>query len=465
MAEKAKRSKRGLGRLYKRDKKGKEHPAGSDVQGNYWLQYTVNGQRQRECLVDEAGKTITKLKDAEQIRLKIVAPLIGIDKKEALQTVKAKLEAASSETEREKRKNTPALTISNAWQEYKESQNRPKSGKSTLSRYKACLNAFCLWMKKNYPTVKEMRDVDTEQAEAYAHHLESKKLSPSSFNIYLNSLSMIWAVLEKKAKIQNNPFAWDRKTRTGIQRKNIKAEAEQRKKRALTVEEVNTVIEKAEGDYRTLCIILACTGQRLVDGTKLKWSEIDLNKNFITLTPTKTAKRTGKKVIIPILPQLRQELDSIMRSGTYVLPELVELYNKDKSIITKGIRVIFDKAGLNAHKETDLETGKAIVETGAHSFRHSFITIARMAGLPDPLIMKITGHKSEEMVDYYTDFSENIVAELAAKIPHALSSSTNRFLSDNTEAAIPEWAIEKLKKADDSNWKSIIDELINRKKS
>lgn len=203
------------------------------------------------------------------------------------------------------------------------------------------------------------------------------------------------------------------------------------------------------------------TGQRLVDGLKLQWSQCDFNKNIITLIPTKTAKRTGKKVYIPILPQLRKELESIARTDRFVLPDLVTLYDKDKSIITKGIRSIFNDAKLTAHKKTELETGKAIVETGAHSLRHTFVTIARNSSFPDPLIMKITGHTSEEMVDHYTDFNEEVVASLAANLPQMRPSSANGFLLESTpKASIPEWAIEKLKEVNKDNWEAIISNLL-----
>jgi len=447
------RSKRGLGRLYKRGKSGKELPATSNVNSPFYLEYRINGKRSKICLTDEAGNKVTDRKEAEKIRLRIVAPLLAEDEESQLKNIKAKLETVHSEMVRAYEESTPALRLSEAWNEYQKSHNRPKSGVTTLKRYEACIATFNEWMKKNFPDIKALRDVTTEHAEAYADHLEGKKLSPSSFNIYLNALAMVWAVLEKKARIQSNPFAWDRKTRTGIQRKNVKAESIIRKKRPLTLEEVNKVIKKAEGDYRTLLVILACTGQRLVDGLKLQWKEIDLQQGVITLTPQKTAKRTGRQVFIPILPQLREELESLMHNSRYVLPELVKAYNKDPSIISKQIRSIFTAAELTAHKDTDIQTGKAIVETGAHSLRHSFVTIARLAAIPDAMIMQITGHQSTEMIDHYTAFDKKQVARLATGISNALTAP-------KTKKTVPAWIATKLKDMDTNNWKQIKDELL-----
>ncbi len=434
---------------------GKKYPKNLFKRGNvYYVRWRVDGKLKMQSTGEAEQSEAIKKRD------EILYPFHLKDETKRLKSLQVEIDGRSTELE-QLEESAPALKLADAWREYRKSHNRPKSGTSTLNRYESCIAAFTKWMKTNYPDVKEMREVGTEHAEAYADHLEGKNLSPSSFNIYLNALAMVWAVLKNKAQIKHNPFAWDRKSRTGIERRNIKAESTIRKKRALTLDEVNLVIEKAEADYRTLLIILACTGQRLVAGVKLQWREIAFDKNIITLTPTKTAKRTGKQVYIPILPQLREELDSLTRTGRYVLPELVEAYNKDPSIISKQIRSIFTAAELTAHKQIDIETSKAVVETGAHSLRHSYVTIARLAGLPDPLIMKITGHSSEELIDHYTDFNEQLIASLASRIPHALPKGSKGFLTEEAgKEPFPEWAKKQLEAMSAKNWKTIKAEIL-----
>jgi integrase len=325
--------------------------------------------------------------------------------------------------------------------------------------YQSQLKAFTEWMGKNYPQVKEMRAVRTQHAEGYADHLGMRRLSPSTYNQHLNTLALVWAVLTKKARIDHNPFVWDKKTRTGIRRKSVKAQACARKKRALTVDEINSLIDHATGDIRTLLVILTCTGQRLVDGVKLKWEAVDFEKRIITLIPQKTASRTGKQVFIPMLPQLVCELKSMKRKDCYVLPKLVALYERDAgSTLSKSVRKVFDNAGLTATRSIEGQSKRAVVDTGAHSLRHSFVTIARLAGFPDPLIRQITGHTTEEMVDHYTQFSEKLVASLAAQIPHV--GNGKAIVASNPKSPIPEWVKDKLKSMDDDNWETIRKELL-----
>jgi len=258
----------------------------------------------------------------------------------------------------------------------------------------------------------------------------------------LNGLALVWSVLSEKAQVKENPFIWDKKTRKGIHRRSIKAEAHQRRKRPLTVEEIDKVLKKAKGDYHTLIMILVCTGQRLVDGIKLEWKSIDFDKRVIKLVPQKTAKRTGTAVYIPLFPQLEEELLKRKKTGRYVLPKLVAQYDHDAPSVSKQIKQILTDAGIQTAKETDLETGRVVTDVGAHSLRHTFVTIARMAGLPDPVICQITGHSSQEMVDHYTQFSEEMVAALAGKLlgTTGVKKALPAPFSEAIKEPVPVWA-------------------------
>lgn len=47
-----KKSKHGMGRLYKRNSEGREYKAAAKVHGVFWLEYRVAGKRVREPLID-----------------------------------------------------------------------------------------------------------------------------------------------------------------------------------------------------------------------------------------------------------------------------------------------------------------------------------------------------------------------------------------------------------------------------
>jgi integrase len=430
------------GTLYRRWKGEKDYDLDNlkTKTGVIWLRYMVAGK-----IIEQSLKT----KDADEAIRKqasIMRPLELATAKEVLLQTEVRLKQVENEQQEDWKKKNPPLKLDDAWEAYLKSQNRPRSGEATLIGYAAKYKKFRKWVKLAFPDAVYMKDVRTPAAEAYAEHLTSRKLSPSSYNQHLNALALIWSVLFKKSQTEENPFAWDKNTRTGIQRRSIQSEAHQRKKRPLTVEEIDEILKMAEGDYRTLIMILVCTGQRRVDGVKLEWRSIDLDHNILTLVPQKTSKRTGKAVHIPLFPQLKQELLLRNRKGRYVMPKLVEQYEKDSTVISKEIKKIFDKAKIETTKVTDITKAKKIPDVGAHSLRHTFVTIARYAGFPDPLIQQITGHSSMDMVDHYTQFSEKMVAGLAGRLlgTTATAKALPAPFSETTKEKLPGWARKQL---------------------
>ena len=49
---------------------------------------------------------------------------------------------------------------------------------------------------------------------------------------------------------------------------------------------------------------------------------------------------------------------------------------------------------------------------GFHSWRHKLNTLLRAAGVPDAKIRLLTGHRSKEMTDWYTQFLETDMVDV-----------------------------------------------------
>ena len=403
--------------------------------GTIYLRYTIAGKSIVTSL-ETASEEVARKKQQETMR-----PLELASAAEALEQTELRLKRVHTEQRKDWESRNPPLKLNEAWAAYLGAQNRPRSGQRTLEGYASQFKKFKKWLDGAFPNAVYMKEIGTREAEAYAGYLTERKFSPSSYNQNLNTLTLIWSVLSEKAQTKENPFAWDKKARKGIHRRSIKAEAHQRRKRPLTIKEIDEIFKKAKGDYRTLLMILVCTGQRLVDGLKLEWKAIDFEKRIIKLIPQKTSRRTGTAVYIPLFPQLELELMQCKRKGRYVLPKLVEQYTRDASSVSRQIKEICTDADIKTAKETELETKRVVTDVGAHSLRHTFVTIARMAGLPDPMIRQITGHSSQEMVDHYTQFSEEMVATLAGKLLG--TAGTKKALpaqfSESAKEPVPAW--------------------------
>jgi len=476
---KSKRGKRGLGRLYKK-LHGKEYPADSPVNAAYWIAYTVNSKRFRQALHDERGKPITDRKKAETERLRIIAPFLAKDETETQRQLVARYQSAEARQEAAVSA-AQALIIENAPQAYLNHPGRPDSGIRTSKGYISQLERFTRWMADSYPETIYMRDISPDTVREYVKDLEKEQASPSTFNQHIRTLTRVWTVLQDEIRGHGN--LWDTPKRGGmVARKSTTGQKIERRKRALTLDEVNAIIDKAKGELRDMLILVACTGQRLVDIVKLQWKSIDLGAGVIELYPQKTRRRKAEPVFIPILPHARNTLEANTRRKGYVFRDLVNEYEKDNgSTLTKQIQRTIKAAGIDTHKEgtgfeivTD-ESGKqhkqytgtrAVVEIGAHSLRHTFNTLARASGIPDAMVKKITGHTTDAMTDHYTQFDKALVAKLSQSFAALPSISSEKLTlpekttKDEQREPLPDWAVELIGMMNSSNWNAMKDELL-----
>jgi integrase len=132
------------------------------------------------------------------------------------------------------------------------------------------------------------------------------------------------------------------------------------------------------------------TGMRKGEILNLTWDKIDLKNRLIILQPADT--KDGERRIIPIIDELYQILHKIPKA---IHDDHVFLY-KGKPIkdLRTGLRDACSKAGIPYGRF--LKDGFVF-----HDLRHTFNTNMRKAGIPESVIMAITGHSTREMFDRY----------------------------------------------------------------
>ncbi len=412
--EKHKRGARGAGRLFKKAG-SKQLPADSTATGNYYLTYTVNGKRITQALRDADGNPITNRDQAENERKRILAPFAAGDEVESLKAIRAKLADAETRQAEAIESAAPVVKLADAWRAFERHPNRPQCSDSTLNQYRSECKRFTTWMQTAYPDTVAMRDVTEEHATAYAANLDAAKVSASTFNQHRNYLVMLWRVLRSDARLTGNPFE-------SIERRKLQTLA--RRKRALEPQEYEAILAAAAGDpdLKDLFVMLAWTGQRLVDVVKMRWQAVDFQRGILTLHPQKTAARNGKAVHPPLFPAAREVLNrrqdpgKAFRLDTLIFPELAAEYDRDRgSTLTKRIGKTLKRAGLETKAKKPGAT-RAAVQYGAHSFRHYFVTQAMAAGMPGAMIKQITGHATDDMLEHYQHIGAGFSVELAKRI-------------------------------------------------
>jgi len=482
---KRKRAKKGYGRLYIRTTKGKEYRAGTQGTGGfYWLEYlkptgTLNAdgkpvkKKARVKLLTETGEPITNKGDAEKAQEKIISQYVTATKKEQLNQLKAELEDATREHAQAVDEANPPTTIADAWETYLNSNDAPETGTDTLKYYAGYWKKYREWLKENHPDAKYVRDISAKTAQDYVSHLRKSNLTPNTFNKHTGFLKLFFRVLEKPARMEENPFGTvkKRKLQTNIRRE-------------LCMEELKGVLEKADGELQALLYLGTFTGLRLGDCCTLKWGEVDLVRMQIKRVPNKLRHRdNAKPVVVGIPPALHHKLSETPTSKRkgYVIPSFAEMYtyrndkgrpSKQPDIAKKIQKHFKDMCGIQIHKEGTgkvkvpdptgkhkyiwKSTGKrAVVEVGFHSLRHTFVSIQAERGTPQAVVQAIVGHGNPAMTAHYTHIGERAAQQAALAMPSNIVDAKFEEVRH-----VPEWIREKLETVTAKNWKAVISEVL-----
>jgi len=169
--------------------------------------------------------------------------------------------------------------------------------------------------------------------------------------------------------------------------KNSRANA---RDRILSAEEYAGIMNELPIHLKPVWAMGYYTGMRLDEILSLTWDKLDLKAGFINLDATDTKDR--EKRSIPILDELKEHLEGIPKA---LHDNHVFLY-RGKPI--KDIRTGLKKACEKAKVPYGRKLKKGIT---FHDLRHTFNTNMRKAGVPESVIMEITGHATREMFDRY----------------------------------------------------------------
>jgi integrase len=347
-------------------------------------------------------KTSNK-RDAEAILAEYVAPYNLGSQEKTLQNQVAVLGGVRAELQKYEDEK-PSITIRHGWQSYLDQQNRPDSGPSTLSQYEGWFEAFARWMEANHPNTPELRHVTQDHANLYAGYLQ-KQVAATTFNRTVNTLSLIWRVLEKPARITANPWKQITRKRFAVH-----------SRRELTIEELGRVCAAATGETRILIALGVYCGLRLGDAALLRWADVDTIKGVVSLVPQKTARRSQKRVTLPMHPVLLDMLNGVTNRTGYVMPGLAERYQQYEGAMSRDITNLFERAGIETRSKV-AGSDRNRPDCGFHSLRHTFVSLCAAGGVPQSVVQSLVGHGSPAMTQHYTHVSTDAARRAVAMLP------------------------------------------------
>jgi len=405
--------------------------------GNMWyIKRMVNGR------VIFQSTHETNIIEARKVRDSVLNPVNLRDDVERAEAVFARVQTVDQQHAKAVDA-LPALTVVDTWAAFLKSPERSDASERTIAGYLCQWKRFERWIEKRRDEgpeerrkERELRDVTVQDAFDYAADLVAanrvaadqvkdnkiKPVTPNTFNKHIVLLEMIFRVLTDTARIGLNPWA-------KIKRKRLCTQG----RRVLTVAELQTVLEKATGELKTLLIIGSYSGLRLGDAVTLNWSSVDLDLGIITLRPKKTAKSTGKIVAIPIHPTLKVALEQTppsKRTGP-VLPQLAKMREVNPDGINYRLQKHFTECGIITTVDRD-GVGRKVPVAGFHALRHTIVSQLASRGVPLETVRGLVGHGGDNMTRAYVHQN----AESARAAVEALPALTSTSAADIAAARL-----------------------------
>ena len=267
------------------------------------------------------------------------------------------------------------------------------AGKHRMTLYRLYWRTLYKFLNEAHPDIRYVSDVTEVHAVEWYGYVRDMNLSNTSKNGYISFPKMLFKALGKAYGIIENPFHDLKK----LPETNVSREA-------YTPEELKKIGAYAEGWVYSLCLTAISTGLRKGDICMMRKNSVDMKNRVLSIT----TRKTGVDVEIPILPGLYRHIEEMFfeyPDSPYVFPELAEMYQDHykRGTITDGVKKLLHKIGIEDTEKMVEGYARRVSIKDIHSFRHTFVYLASVNGIPLPVVQSIVGHLDPEMTKHYMD--------------------------------------------------------------
>lgn len=361
----------------------------------YCWQRTVDGKKKTMALRDKGGQCVTSIITARAI----VADMLRQEQETtaeamSLRTTAEVVQKLATIKGLLHKNNTDLADLEKAWRDSPRRKVGNEPAKTTAIRH------FVAWVGATYPQLTKAADITSNHAMEYMADYYASGVTARSWNVRLNMLDIVFRTVGN-----NSPFVDIAKKREqSVSREAFTTEQLAAIWRVLNNDKFHLLHkEEMKGVYITALY----TGLRCGDVCCLSWDAVDMSRGTISLTPSKTSHLSGRKIVIPIAPPLRDVLNTMrMRqkdSGTpYVFSAVAKRYGYNRSGISADTIRLLEAAKIPTKDYTGANRQRAVVLYSFHSFRHTTASILANQGVNPLVIRDLLGHTSVEMSSHYT---------------------------------------------------------------
>jgi integrase len=278
---------------------------------------------------------------------------------------------------------------------------------STHDRYKRIVERFIEFLG-----TKANRDLSTLQANDIARFRdrEAKERARATANLTLKVLRICFGEAARQELLPSNP---------ALRVKLLKTR-EKSARRAFSLSEIKRILKACDdAEWRGLVLFGLYLGQRLGDLAKLTWRAV----NFETGEIAFTTRKTGRRIVLPLVQPLSDYLASLPASdnpNAFIFPRAASATRT--GTLSNQFRDILVAAGLvepRGHEATGKGRSQAreTSEISFHSLRHSAVTMLKASGVSDVFAREIVGHESAAISRQYTHLSTDDPRSAMQRLP------------------------------------------------
>lgn len=258
---------------------------------------------------------------------------------------------------------------------------RPK----TISKYKQVLKGVDEFAESR--NLYRLEQLDVRFVDAYRQYRKQKGAKPKTIHTEVGVIRRLLLFAKTRRMIDEDPLE-------GLRLTEPKTEPQP----FWNQDEVDQILKASSKVHRPVFTFLTETGMRIGELRWLTWDDVDLKQKLIHIRPKDDwTTKTGNVRTIPMSERACEILQEQSRHSRWVFTA------RASPNYPQGDHQVSERRLLESLKRT-LE--KLELKGHLHTFRHTFISRAIVAGIPEAIIRKWVGHVDHKTLQHYTHIAD-----------------------------------------------------------